>query len=360
MDKKIKVGIIGSSGITGGTLLKLLLNHKYADIVLATSENRPGIEIGDIHKSLRNFISLKTVKYDRERVINNCDCVFLLKSHGEFQEETSQLVNNALKKNPCIKFIDISADFRLKNTGLYEQWYKFKHTDTGLLQKAVYGLPEIYHQKIKDAFFVANPGCYPTSAILSSAPLFSNKLVDVNTGIIINAISGISGAGKKLNNKNLAIEVEANVRPYKTGVHQHTPEIKQELEFLIQSPLKSVLLAPCVAPFKYGILTTTYLTLSKKISIEDVFQTYFEFYKDKPFIRICRKNEYPEIQYVEGTNFCDIGIHLDENSNTCLIMGCIDNVIKGAVGQAIQNMNVMFGLNETEGLPFSAILSKSI
>lgn len=356
MDKKIKIGIIGVSGITGGMLLKLLLNHRYADIVLVTSENQPDTQIGDIHKFLKNLISLKTVKYDREQIINNCDCVFFLKSHGEFQEETSHLVSNALKKKASLKFIDISADFRLKNPRLYEQWYKFKHTDNGLLQKAVYGLPELYYQKIKDAFFVANPGCYPTATILSSAPLFSNKLVDVNTGIIVNAISGVSGAGRKPVIQNLAIEVEANVRPYKTGVHQHTPEIKQELELLIQSPLKSVLLAPCVAPFKYGILTTTYLTLSKKISIEDIFKMYFEFYKGRPFIRICRKNEYPEIQYVEGTNFCDIGIHLDENTNTCIIMGCIDNVIKGAVGQAIQNMNIMFGLNETEGLPFSTVL----
>ncbi len=356
MNKKIRVGIIGASGITGGALIKLLLNHKYVDIVMATSENQPETCIVDIHKFLKNLINLKTVKYNRQQVINNCDCVFLLKSHGEFQQETSILVGDACKKNPDIKFIDISADFRLKNINLYEQWYKFKHTDNELLQKAVYGLPEIYHQNIKNAFFVANPGCYPTSVILSAAPLFLNKVVDVNMGMVINAISGVSGAGRKPGLRNLAIEVEANIKPYKIGTHQHTPEIKQELEFLIQSPMKSILLIPYIAPFKYGILTTSYLTLSKKMSIEDIFKIYYDFYKGKPFIRIFNKDEYPEIQNVEGTNFCDIGIYLNEDTNTCIVMGCIDNVIKGAVGQAIQNMNIMFGLNETEGLYFPFVL----
>ena len=359
MDKKIKIGIIGASGLTGGILLKLLANHKYANIILATSENQPDIQVGDIHKFLKNLINLKTIKYNREQIINDCDCVFLLKSHGEFQQETSALIKNAVNKNKNIKFIDVSADFRLKNAQLYEQWYKFKHTDIELLQKAVYGLPEVYYQKIKDAFFIANPGCYPTSVILSAAPLFLNKVIDGNTNIIINAISGVSGAGRKPSIKNLAVEVEANIKPYKVGTHQHTPEIKQELEFLTQSPIKNIILIPYIAPFKYGIITTTALKLSKKISLNDIFQMYYEFYKGKPFIRICNKEEYPEIQNVEGTNFCDIGIHLDENTNTCIVMGCIDNVIKGAVGQAIQNMNIMFGLNETEGIPFSAILSKS-
>ncbi len=359
MDKKIKIGIVGASGMTGGILLKLLLNHKYADIVIATSETQTGIEISSIHNFLKNLFPLKTVSYNRNQIINNCDCVFLLKSHGEFQEETSRLTNNGLVVNPNIKFIDISADFRLKNARLYEQWYKFKHSDINLLQKAVYGLPEIYYQKIKNAFFIANPGCYPTAVILSAAPLFSNKLVDTNSDIIINAISGVSGAGKTPNVRNLAVEVEANIKPYKVGKHQHTPEIKQELEYLMQEPIKNILLIPYIAPFKYGILTTTSVKLSEKISIDNLFNLYHQFYQNKPFVRIYNKEQYPEIQNIEGTNFCDIGLYLDEKTNTCIVMGCIDNVIKGAVGQAIQNMNIMFGLHETEGLPFADFLSKS-
>ena len=356
MGEKIKVGLIGASGLTAGALLKLLLNHKYADIVLLTSDHQTDTEIGSIHKFLKNLIKIKTVKYNLNQVIDICDCVFLLKSHGEFQQETSKLINKALEKKSNIKFIDISADYRLKDPLLYEQWYRFKHTDKNLLQKAVYGIPEIYCQDIKNAFFIANPGCYPTSVILSVAPLFIDRIVDQNIPIIVHAVSGVSGAGKKPIPRNTAIELEGNIKPYKIGIHQHTPEIKQQLELLSQNQIKQVLLIPHLVSFKYGILTTTYLALSKKISIDDILQRYQEFYKRKPFVRIWDKNEYPEIQNIEGTNFCDIGIYLDKKTNTCVAMGCIDNLIKGAVGQAIQNMNIMFHLNETEGLPFYEVL----
>jgi N-acetyl-gamma-glutamyl-phosphate reductase len=273
-------------------------------------------------------------------------------------EQTSNLVNKALKMKAKIKFIDLSADFRLKDINLYEKWYAFSHNNEDLLKKAVYGLPEIYYQKIKDAFFIANPGCYPTCSILSVAPLFANEFINKEEVIIIDAICGVSGAGKKENGRNLAIEVEENIKPYKIGLHPHTPEIEQELGSLNQDKV-SVMFAPHVASFKYGMLTTSYIKLRRKTPFKDIIEKYYEFYEGKPFIRICKQEEYPEIQNVVGTNFCDIGIQVDERTNTCIAMGCIDNLFKGASGQAIQNMNIMFGFDETEGLPFSNILKKT-
>ncbi len=355
--EKIRVGIIGAASLSAGVLLKLLANHGSVITTLLVSDTKYGEKVGDIHKFLRDILDIKTVKYNPDEIIEKCDVVFLLKHHGEFLKETSVLVNEAQKAKSNIKFIDLSANFRLKDIDLYQKWYDFKHTNENLQKIAVYGLPEIYNQKIKDAFFVANPGCYPTCAILSVAPLFANKLINKEQIVIIDAISGVSGAGKRQSGRNLAIEVEENIIPYKITVHPHTPEIEQELGILIRENVR-VMIAPHVAPFKYGMLTTTYIKLQKKISFKDIINKYYAFYKDKPFIRICKQGEYPEIQNVEGTNFCDIGIQIDERTDMCIAMGCIDNLFKGASGQAIQNMNIMFGFDETEGLPFSNILKK--
>jgi N-acetyl-gamma-glutamyl-phosphate reductase len=358
LQKKIRVGIIGAASLSSGVLLKLLANHPSVIISLLVSETKYGKKVGDIHKFLGDILDLKTVKYNPGAVIKNCDVVFLSKHHGEFLGKTSALVNKAQKAKSNIKFIDLSADFRLKDINLYKKWYDFEHTNKNLLKKTVYGLPEIYNQKIKDAFFVANPGCYPTCAILSTAPLFANELVNKEETVIIDAICGVSGAGKQRNGRNLALEVEENIIPYKIGIHPHTPEIEQELGFLIKNKV-SVMFAPHVASFKYGMLTTSYIKLRKKTPLKDILKKYYEFYKDKPFIRICKQGENPEIQNVEGTNFCDIGIQINERTNTCIAMGCIDNLFKGASGQAIQNMNIMFGLDETVSLPFSNVLKKT-
>lgn len=355
--EKIRVGIIGAASLSSGVLLKLLANHPSVIISLLVSETKDGEKVGDIHKFLGDILDLKTVKYNPDNILKNCDVVILSKPHGEFLKETSFLVNKAKESRSNIKFIDLGANFRLKDIGLYKKWYNFEHTNKSLLEEAVYGLPEIYRQKIKDAFFIANPGCYPTCSILSLAPLLANKLVNEKDGVIIEAICGISGAGRKPNERNLAIEVEENIKPYKIGIHPHIPEIEQELEALSNHTV-SVMFAPHVAPFKYGMLTTSYIKLPKKLP--DIRQKYLEFYEDEPFIRICKEGEYPEIQNVVGTNFCDIGIHIDERTNTCIVMGCIDNLFKGASGQAVQNMNIMFGFNETEGLPFSNLLKKTV
>ncbi|HAV43206.1 TPA: N-acetyl-gamma-glutamyl-phosphate reductase [bacterium] len=356
-EEKIRVGIIGAASLTSGVLLKLLANHRYATIVLLASETQDGQEVGDIHRFLRNILDLKTVRYNSDEVIEECDVVFFSKPHGEFLEGASDLINKARKIKPKIKFIDLSADFRLKDANSYKEWYGFVHKDEFLLESAVYGLSEVYYQEIKKAFLIANPGCYPTCTILSVAPLFGDQLVDIERAIIVEAICGVSGAGRKPNERNLAMEVEENIKPYKIGIHPHIPEIEQELGLLIKDKI-SALFVPHVASFKYGMLTTTYLKLQKEMVFEDIVERYREFYKNKPFIRIRKKGEYPEIQNVESTNFCDIGIQIDKRTDICIIMGCIDNLLKGAAGQAIQNMNIMFGLDETEGLPFSNILRR--
>ena len=353
---KMKVGIIGISGLASGMLLKLLSNHKFVEIALLISDSSPNRNVESLHKSLKGLFSFKTSRYNVEEIIEKCNVVFFAKPHGEFLKEACKLINKA--KGKGIKFIDLSADFRLKDANLYKEWYGIIHNNEALLEEAVYGLPEIYDREIKEAFLVANPGCYPTGAILGIAPLFANKLVDTKEGIIIDAHCGVSGAGRRLNERNLAIEVEENIKPYKVATHPHTPEIEQELGTLIQNNI-NVLFVPHVCSFKQGMLITTYLKLREKISLEGILNKYREFYKNKAFIRIYEEEGYPEIQNIQGTNFCDIKIVFDKKTNTCISISSIDNLIKGASGQAIQNMNIMCGFDETEGLPYSNILKKS-
>lgn len=350
---KIRVGIIGASSLISGMLLKLLASHTYVDITLLVSDSQKNKDISDIHRFLKGVFNIKTSSYHTEEIIENCDLVFLTKQHGEFLEKTASLIKKAREKHN-IRFIDLSADFRLKDASLYEKWYNVKHIHRGLLEEAVYGISELYTSKIKHTFLIANPGCYPTCVILSVSPLFANKLVTKET-VIIDAYCGVSGAGKIPNERNLAVEVEENIKPYRIGIHPHIPEMEQELSILANEKI-DVFFAPHVASFKNGMFTTVYIKLNRKITWEEIIEKYEEFYKNKPFIRLCDRREYPEIQNIEGSNFCDIGVQLDERTNTCMIMSTIDNLIKGGSGQAVQNMNIMFGIDETEGLPYSNIL----
>ncbi|MBN1913478.1 MAG: N-acetyl-gamma-glutamyl-phosphate reductase [Candidatus Omnitrophica bacterium] len=351
LKKSIRVGVVGASSLSAGVLLKILSRHKYVSLALLTSQTKTGQEAGEIHRALGNILRLKTTKYEPDKIIRDCDVVFLAKPHGEQLKGTSFLSALAQKTGSAIKFIDLSADFRLKDASLYKEWYGFTHGDRALLKKAVYGLPELYFNKIKDADFIANPGCYSTCAILSLAPILANKLEDKSATVVVEAICGVSGAGRRPNERNMAIEVQENIKPYKIGIHPHTPEIEQELAVLSHRKIK-VLFAPCVAPFKYGMLTSSYLKLNKRITTADILKKYRAFYKDAPFIRIMKEGEYPEIQNVTGTNFCDIGVHYNSRTNTCVAMACIDNLFKGAASQAVQNMNIAFGLKQTEGLLF--------
>jgi len=358
--KKINACILGARSLSSGPLLKYLLHHKHVDIAMLISETEEK-DIYKEHPELYLLLSKKTEKYDPEKIINKCNVVFLHKPHKVSADLTAELIQLAIKKGKEneVKFIDLSADFRLKDPTLYKKWYDFEHKNPQLLEQAVYGLTELNREKIKNATLVANPGCYPTASILALAPLLKAGLIDSGEGVIIDAHSGVSGAGKTPNSKNMAYDVEQNIRPYKIGrEHQHIPEMEQELSNILGKPLE-VTFSPHVAPMKYGILTSHYVTLTKPLGWGYVNSIYDEMYKNESFIRVWPKNEYPEVRNVEGTNFCDIGIRVDMNSKRCIIISAIDNVIKGASGQAIQNMNVMFGYDEAEGLPFAEVLKKN-
>lgn len=355
---KIKVGIIGAAGITGEKLISLLLGHKFIKLELLVSESNAGKSVDEIHKALKGLIDKKFEDLNLSEIVKKCDCVFLCKGHGEFVKNTVELFKLAKKNNKKqiltnqlkvsgLKIIDLSADFRLKNPLDYEKWYKFSHPARKLLKNAVYGLPEIYYKDIKNADIVANPGCYPTAIIMALAPLFKNNLV-VNKVFTV-AYSGVSGAGVKPNERNIAISVLENIMPYRVSNHQHTPEIEQELKNLVGKDV-CVVFVPNIVPFKDGILSTSFMTLNKKVKAEDIYKLYKEFYNNCKFVRIYRPGEYPGVKNVVHTNFCDIGFELNEKSNTLVVISAIDNLIKGASGQAIQNMNIMFGLQETEGL----------
>jgi N-acetyl-gamma-glutamyl-phosphate reductase len=356
---KIKVGIVGATGLTGEKLIKLLLNHKFVELEILVSESNTGNSVEDAHKNLKGLTNKKFDDLKLDKIVEKCDCVFLCKGHGEFIDRTSELVKLSEKKNKNLKIIDLSADFRLKNISDYSKWYKFSHTASDLLQKSVYGLTELHHENIKKSNLVANPGCYPTAIILGVAPLFKNKLVNENK-LFVNALSGVSGAGTKPNDRNIAIQVLENIMPYKVCNHQHTPEIVQELNKLTgnnKNEKVSVTFIPNIAPFKDGILATSFVSLkpvtvniTPKTILEYIYNLYKEFYKDSKFVRICKLGEYPEIKNVVHTNFCDIGLAIDETHSTLVVISAIDNLIKGASGQAIQNMNIMFGFDETECL----------
>lgn len=357
MDKdKITIGIIGARSLTSGLLIKLLLHHKYVIISMLLAEAE-GVDIQKEHPFLKNLIDKKTETYDAAKIIETCNLVFLHKQK-EGIEKTAELLELAKKNGKRIKVIDLSADFRLKDAKLYDQWYGFTHLKPALLEESVYGLTELYREKIKNATIVANPGCYPTAILLEVAPLLKNNFVDDKQTIIIDAYSGVSGAGKTKNGSNLAFDVEQNIIPYKIGrKHQHVPEIEQELNNM-NDHTHAIVFSPHVVPFKYGILATSYLKLKEPYEWEHLHSAFKELYKHEPFIRILNKEEVPQISSVEGTNFCDIGFSIDTNSQVCIVMCAIDNVIKGASGQAIQNMNVMYGFDETEGLPFGQVLSR--
>jgi N-acetyl-gamma-glutamyl-phosphate reductase len=361
--KKINICVIGARSYSAGHLLKLLAEHEHVTINMFVSTEKEGEDIQKIHPFLRGVVEGQTIRYNKEKVVENNDLVFLHKGHGEFHEDTTELLNWSSKVKKPVRVIDLSADFRLRDSKLYDRWYQFKrpHSDAGKvwLKKAVYGLTELYRDKIKKAILVANPGCYPTATLLALAPLLRGGFVDTDQPIFIDALSGVSGAGNQNNGSNLAIEVEQNVKPYKVGhVHQHVPEMEQEISNMLNKKIQ-VTFAPHLLQFKYGILSTHYLTLKESYDWEEIASAYKEMYEHEPFIRIMNssdKKTFPEVKNVEGTNFCDIGFVTDKDSKVCVVMGAIDNIIKGASGQAIQNMNVMYGFEETEGLPYSKAL----
>jgi N-acetyl-gamma-glutamyl-phosphate reductase len=344
----LRVGIIGASGYTGSELARLLVTHpEKVELTCITSETYAGQPISRLHPNLRGLVDLKFEALDVEKVAQNADIVFLGLPHKSSMAYAPKFYELG------VKIIDFSADFRLKDVKIYEKWYQ-EHTSPHLLEHAVYGLPELHREEIKTASLVANPGCYPTGAILALLPALKSGTVD-SEGVIIDSKTGISGAGKTPGEAAHFPNRYDNFAAYNIGSHRHTPEIEQELSLAMSKELK-VCFAPHYSPMTRGILTTAYLRLKQSISTKELLAMYADYYKDEPFVLVLDEGEMPQTQSVRGSNFCHVGVKVVERNNLAVVMSAIDNLTKGASSQAMQNMNIMAGFDETAGLLFPGLM----
>jgi N-acetyl-gamma-glutamyl-phosphate reductase len=340
----IKTAIIGASGYTGLELIRILHNHPETEISYVNWSRDRSEQISNIFPGLKNICDINCTKPDLNKTGKDCDIVFLAVPHKTAMNYVKVLINYD------IKIIDLSADFRLNDKKIYENTYKTEHICPELLNTKVYGLPELYRNKIKSAQLVANPGCYPTCSILGAYPLLKEKLI--SSDIIIDAKSGVSGAGKKLSERAHFSETNENFLAYSFS-HRHQPEIAQEYSLAADTEINPVFI-PHLLPMNRGMLCAQYFTPLKKLSYEDLYQLYTNYYKNEYFVRVLEKNIFPETKFSKYSNFCDIGLSIDKTGKI-IVVSCIDNVCKGASGQAIQNMNIMSGLNEKTGLEFAGI-----
>jgi N-acetyl-gamma-glutamyl-phosphate reductase len=311
------------------------------DLVAVTSRRFDGQPVTDVFPSLFGLTSLKYQNAAPSDIAKICDVVFLALPHGVSMEIAPVFIQAGKK------VIDLSADYRLRDISTYEQWY-VHHTSAGIIKDAVYGIPELYRQKIKETSLVANPGCYPTSIILGLAPALKNQLLDVAT-IIADSASGVSGAGREPQTGSLFCEVDGGYKAYKVGKHRHTPEIEQELNSLAGEKF-AISFTPHLLPVKRGILSTIYANLKKDVTLPELHSLYLSFYAAEKFVRICPPGSLPNISSVCGSNFCDIGLAVDPRTKRVIIISAIDNLIKGAAGQAVQNMNIICNEKEDTGL----------
>ncbi len=344
---KIKAGIIGATGYAGQELFRILTSHPYVEVKYVTSVSYAGKKFSDIYQNFNEVTDLVCSEDDTEKIAEECDVIFVALPHGI---ASKKITKSILEK--C-KVIDLGADFRIKDVETYEKWYEVEHHGKDVLQEAVYGLCELYSDKIKEAQLIANPGCYTTCSILSLYPLVKEGLIDTNT-IVIDAKSGVSGAGRSANISSLYCECNESIKAYKIASHRHTPEIEQELSIANGSNL-NLIFTPHLTPMNRGILATCYAKLKEKCDYETINNAYKKHYKDKFFIRLLKEGVFPQTSSVKGSNYIDIGFKIDERTNSVIVLGAIDNLVKGAAGQAVQNMNLMFGFNETESLANTAI-----
>ena len=338
----IKVGIIGATGYAGGELVRLLLGHKEARIVWYGSRSYVDQSYASIYQNMFQLVDAKCMDDNMEALADQADVIFTATPQGLC---ASLISEDILSKT---KIVDLSADFRLKNVKIYEEWYKIGHKAPQYIDEAVYGLCEINREKVKGARLVANPGCYPTCSTLSIYPLLKEELIDPST-IIIDAKSGTSGAGRGAKTDNLFCEVNENMKAYGVANHRHTPEIEEQLSYAAGTP---VLLnfTPHLVPMNRGILITAYASLKKEVSYEGVKAAYDKYYENERFVRVLPKDVCPQTKWVEGSNFVDVNFKIDPRTKRIIMMGAMDNLVKGAAGQAVQNMNLLFGLDEAEGL----------
>jgi N-acetyl-gamma-glutamyl-phosphate reductase len=337
---KLKVGVLGATGYTGAELLRLLVSHQGVEISWLTSEKFSRKKIWEVFPQFRMFLDLECVNIAKLPNLSKVELAFSCLPHGTSMHFVGKLIQSG------VRVIDFSADFRLKDADTYENWYKVKHAQRGFLEEAVYGLPEIYRKKIRDARLVANPGCYSTSAILGLAPLIREGLVEENS-VIIDSKSGLTGAGRAPSLEHHFSESNESVSAYGIDGHNHKPEIEQELSNLASTPIR-VTFIPHMTPMSRGILTTIYARLKERKNYEDIWNLYKKYYHGESFVRIYEKGKFPAVKNVRFSNFCDIGAEFQEE--VLILVVALDNLGKGAAGQAIQNMNIMFDFPEDEGL----------
>lgn len=343
----IKVGIVGATGYAGQQLLWILNNHKKVEIEFISSNSFSGSDIGDIYKNYKKYFEKQLISLEEvEDNLENINVLFLALPHGMSEKLTKKAIENN------VKVIDLGADFRLDDSDIYEKWYNVKHEFPEINKNAIYGLPELNKDNIKESTVIASPGCYPTSAILGVAPLLKNNVVKTKK-IIVDSKSGVSGAGRNAKVDLIYTEVNENFKAYNILKHRHTPEIKQEMDKLSNGNINLVF-TPHLLPINRGILSTIYLDVKEElqynITEEKLYALYKDFYKNDYFVRISK--ELPEIKNVKNSNICEIGIRYDIESGNIVIVSVIDNLIKGAGGQAVQSMNILFGFEEYEGLEF--------
>lgn len=338
----LKVAIAGASGYTGGELLRLLFRHPHVRVVAVTSEKSAGKPLSAIFPNLEGFFNLILQPLVPGDLAEKAEFIFTALPHGTSVEPVSAFIRSGKR------VVDLSADFRLKDLSLYREWYGMEHRGKELLESAVYGLPEIYREKIRGAALVANPGCYPTAGILAIAPLIKNGLIQ-NDRIYIDAKSAISGAGRGPALPYHFPEAHEGLEAYKVGIHRHTPEIEQALSDVSGGSIK-VTFVPHLIPANRGLLCTVYAPLASAVETGEISRIYKKFYDREPFIRILDTGRQPNIRDVRGANFCDIGIAIDRRNRCIIVTAAIDNLVKGAAGEAIQNMNIMAGFEETTGL----------
>ncbi len=338
----LNCSVVGATGYTGIELIKILLRHPRVNIAGLTTRQKESMPVRKLIPSLPAEMNLEVTPYSFDEIKRKSDLVFLCLPHTEAMEIAGRF------RQAGKIVIDLSADFRLKDFKTYEKWYEKKHTGRSLLKEAVYGLPEWYPEKIKKADLIANPGCYPTSIALAVMPLLKEKLIEPDS-IVIDSKSGVSEAGKKLSAGTQFCEVNENFYAYKVGRHQHKPEIEQALSDAAGKKV-AVTFVPHLLPVDRGILSTVYSRVTKKISPEKISSAYRKHYQKAPFVRFKGEGNFPALRDVQRTNYCDIGFCLDQENERLIVISAIDNLIKGASGQAVQNMNIRAGFAEDEGL----------
>ncbi len=338
----IKVGIIGSTGYAGGELVRILTGHKDAEIVWYGSRSYVDQRYAQVYQNMFQIVDAKCMDDNMDELAGRADVIFTATPQGL----CASLMNDDILSKT--KIIDLSADFRIKDVSVYEKWYGIEHKSPQYIEEAVYGLCEINREAVRGARLVANPGCYTTCSILTAYPLAKEGIIDMNT-LIVDAKSGTSGAGRGAKLPNLFCEVNENMKAYAVASHRHTPEIEEQLRYA-SGEEAAINFTPHLVPMNRGILATEYAALQKNVSYEDVKAVYDRYYQDEKFVRVLDEGVLPETKWVEGSNYVDINFKIDPRTNRIIMMGAIDNLVKGAAGQAVQNMNLMFGLDEAEGL----------